>query len=447
MAPVSKRTGKRRPRRYYEGEPDGIFPRIAFHFRRKCLKITNRTISRLNVSSAGIGSGFIGAILLFYCRHRSDAHKVMRIAGYRDKGRSAASLAEATDYTISAPQKPGIATKKTVGRFPSIEARLFESVDVASCSSAIVSDYIFVPDLYLENTNAIICDHRFLVWQSQKGEGMVCHSEPQKHTAGIMLFGSGAYNWYHWLIEILPAAYLAHDLPPEFAEFPLLIPQEIAEQPTFRESLKLLSETRDVVALGQGTHHVDKLIAIDGLVREPMNMRLDQWPHVTDYAYHPGVLLDYRNAIRERAGVVADQHKDRIFLARAHGRRSYNQDELLAIAGQHGFRAVYPEKLTFREQVELFTGAAFVVGPSGAAFANTLFCQPGTRLLSWLVPQYRGFCSFANIAGTVGSELRYLFATPDRPINSTFDAFVAEYRIDPVEFEAAIQLALNSPDY
>ncbi len=447
MALITERPPKRRRRRHYEGEPKDFFPRLGFHFRRKCRKVIDRTISELTGASAEVGPGLKGGLLLFYCRYLSRVYKVVPIAGYRDKVRSVSSLAETTDYTIAGPQMPGIANRQVVDRFPAIEAHLFEGVSVASCSSAILSDHVFVPDLYIENPNAIICDHRFLLWQSQNGEGIVRHTSPKTHAAGIMLFGSGAYNWYHWLIEILPAAHMARNLPSEFADFPLLIPEELADQPTFRDSLALFSDKREIVLLGAGTHHINRLVTIDAPVREPMNMRLNQWPDVADYAYHPGVLLEYRNAIRERLGTTTDRHDDRIFLARANGRRSYNQDELLAIAEQHGFRAVYPEKLTFREQVETFTGAAFIIGPSGAAFANTLFCQPGTRLLSWLVPQYRGFCSFANIARTVGGELRYLFATADRPINSTFDAFVAEYRIDPVEFEAAVQLALSSPDY
>ena len=174
-----------------------------------------------------------------------------------------------------------------------------------------------------------------------------------------------------------------------------------------------------------------------------MNMRPGFWPTVQDYSYHPQLLLAYRNAIHARLGIQPKGHSDRIFLARGNGRRAYNQDELRDIAARHGFRAVYVEQLSFREQVELLTAARFVIGPSGAAFANTLFCREGTQLLTWVIPQYKGFCSFANLARTVGADIRYLFPEQDHSIKSTYEAYNVEYRIDPEAFETALKHALS----
>jgi capsular polysaccharide biosynthesis protein len=105
------------------------------------------------------------------------------------------------------------------------------------------------------------------------------------------------------------------------------------------------------------------------------------------------------------------------------------------------------EKLSFREQVELMFGAKVIVGASGAAFSNILFCQKGARVLSWLLPQYKGFSSFSNLAQAVGADMRYIFSEPRQPIQNTQDAYGAKYHLDPLVFEDALKLAVHPEDY
>jgi len=87
-----------------------------------------------------------------------------------------------------------------------------------------------------------------------------------------------------------------------------------------------------------------------------------------------------------RAGQAAGP--ERIFVGRRHlaqnaGRRRLDGEEALAgaLAGM-GFADVRPEALPFEEQVRLFAGARVVVGLGGAAMFNTVFCRPGTLVVS-----------------------------------------------------------------
>ena len=443
---MTERTGLlRRRKRHYEGAPDAFLPRVVYHYHRKRRKIANQLITRhIEFVPSEAELGLQGRLLLGYFRRFSSHYKALPIVGYEAAMRTLSRVAEATTANVTAPCAPGETPGERMCASPDVEAREIRAAQVAACSSAFVADgRIVVPDYYVSRPHAVISDRRLLYWQGADGMGLILQSPGERYPDGLSLFASGAYNWYHWLIEVLPAAFLSERLPTETSRLPLVIPAEIADLATFRDSLELFRNGRDVIALGPGTHHFDRLVLIDAPVREPMNMRPGRWPSPEDYAFNPAVLDAYRHAIRDRLGLVPGRHDDRIFLARAHGRRAYNQDELLAIAERHGFRAVYPERLSFREQVQTLMGASHVIGPSGAAFANTLFCQPGTRLLSWLIPQYAGFCSYMNVAAVTGSTLRYLFGTPDRPIESSFDAFWAEYRIDPAGFEAALRMALD----
>jgi hypothetical protein len=70
------------------------------------------------------------------------------------------------------------------------------------------------------------------------------------------------------------------------------------------------------------------------------------------------------------------------FAARFGHRRLLDEDALIAALAARGFRTLEPETLPFREQVRAFRGARMVVGLGGAAMFSTVFCEPGTRLVS-----------------------------------------------------------------
>jgi len=59
-----------------------------------------------------------------------------------------------------------------------------------------------------------------------------------------------------------------------------------------------------------------------------------------------------------------------------------NEAELAAMLAERGFALVEPEKLPFTAQVSLFAGARDVVCVGGSALFNTVFCAPGTRVVT-----------------------------------------------------------------
>ena len=71
----------------------------------------------------------------------------------------------------------------------------------------------------------------------------------------------------------------------------------------------------------------------------------------------------------------------RVFLARksCRHRRLVNDAEILAEARRHGFQVVFPEDLSFAEQVGLMQGASEIVAPEGSATFLIQFAAPGVR--------------------------------------------------------------------
>ena len=58
-----------------------------------------------------------------------------------------------------------------------------------------------------------------------------------------------------------------------------------------------------------------------------------------------------------------------------------NENEIMDILKPYGFVSISPECLTFEEQVSLFHGAKWIIGGTGAAFTNVLFCSEGCKIL------------------------------------------------------------------
>ena len=75
----------------------------------------------------------------------------------------------------------------------------------------------------------------------------------------------------------------------------------------------------------------------------------------------------------------------KLFLTRRKGYRSLgNRDELELLLLQHNFEIVELDGASLDFQLELFSQAAVIVAPTGAALTNMLFCQPGTKVIIFM---------------------------------------------------------------
>ncbi|XAZ82130.1 glycosyltransferase family 61 protein (plasmid) [Fibrella sp. ES10-3-2-2] len=69
-----------------------------------------------------------------------------------------------------------------------------------------------------------------------------------------------------------------------------------------------------------------------------------------------------------------------LYVSRAGRRRIVNEHELMTMLNRYGFVCMADEPRSLAEQLSLYQGSSFIVGPHGASFANINWCQPGTYL-------------------------------------------------------------------
>ncbi|MBY5934986.1 glycosyltransferase family 61 protein [Tateyamaria omphalii] len=316
---------------------------------------------------------------------------------------------------------------------PPIQPLVIENVAGRSGSSFLYKGYnLLLPDeMYdsLDRTSLLTNSGFFF-----QDYFVTSHSQTAEVPYGICAFGHGDANWYHWLAEILPVVWLSRNLPAEFKDYPLLVPETALTIPSFRETLDLCRGDREVIGLrGDVLHRFDRLVHIPSPVSGPFNMRDHMWPEPEDYIQNVDVVRQVRHAVLENLGIERDADSPkRVFLVRPPRARSYNQEDIRVAAEARGFTAVQMEQLTFREQVSLMYNAEFVIGPTGAAFANTLFMSPGSQSLVWALQEYDGACFFSNLAHAAGCEMTYCFVEADTTVKSSYEAFAASYKL-PVD--------------
>ena len=232
----------------------------------------------------------------------------------------------------------------------------------------------------------------------------------------IHLGGNYAWNYYHFLVELLPRMRAVDqlDLDPTI---PLLVDQIHLEIPQHLALLNALNrDQRPLVAMQPAVRYrVEQLFycSFPSLV-VPNYQRISDM-RATDTLLDVAALNYVRDRLRQQAAtaaVAAAAWPKRVYLSRkkASDRRKFNEDQVLAALQPLGVVAVRPEELSAVEQISLFGAAELVVGGSGAAFANLLFCQPGCKALI-LAKERLQVGLFSGLAAVAGVDLLYATAS------------------------------------
>lgn len=100
---------------------------------------------------------------------------------------------------------------------------------------------------------------------------------------------------------------------------------------------------------------------------------------------------------------------ERIYISRKEtaNRRIINEDEIVSCLTKYGFINVILESMTVVEQAALLAHAKVVVAPHGGGLTNTVFCNPGTKVIEIFSPNYVYPCYWL-ISNQIGLEYYYL---------------------------------------
>jgi capsular polysaccharide biosynthesis protein len=243
-----------------------------------------------------------------------------------------------------------------------------------------------------------------------KSLALVRTLQPERLEKGILISGCNELNYYHWVVEILSQLQFIEELPPHYADYPILISMASQNISSIKTLIESFGINRPFIYLGNLTaYKVDDLL----LVRAPnnfiSNLKGAAWNLAENsFARHESIMFLREKAFALSRHLPRDDLPKRVFLARKGFLRLYNQTEIATLLETHGFVCVYMEDLDVSQQVAVMANAEIIVGPTGAAWTNIMFASAGAKALCWMAEEWGAFSCFSNIAAIVGVEMDYI---------------------------------------
>lgn len=208
-------------------------------------------------------------------------------------------------------------------------------------------------------------------------------------------------NWGMWLLQALPAIYLAEQ---RQLEVRLLCTQLQQWQADFiRFFAPSYFETLVQQKLDAQYHSKARLFTIS---RTQRNLALTPFDRAL-----------FAQIAEEKGSATSPFPRKKIFISRL-GRSSsnpgyralVNEQELIDALLLQDFHVVEPETLGFADQIALFRDADTVVGLGGAGMFNTIFCRPGTNVIT-IESSTNWVDAHANIFASAGLKYGVIFGT------------------------------------
>jgi capsular polysaccharide biosynthesis protein len=248
----------------------------------------------------------------------------------------------------------------------------------------------------------------------------MAHDESPEYLQSAAAFVDAcAPNYAHWLTEVLPRIAMfcgAH----QFRGIPLVVNDGLHHN--IMESLYLVAGAeREIITLP-----LERAITVDALYLTSVAGYVPFERRDTNIAGHShGIFSPHAfELVRKQVLTAAEKlpkqaWPDKIYLRRNSGVRKVTNGAVLErLLSDHGYAIVEPEKLTFLQQAELFHHARVIIGSSGAALANIIFCSPNTRLIV-LISKHpsTSYWYWQNIACASGTTVQYVLGEAAEDVN------------------------------
>ena len=240
---------------------------------------------------------------------------------------------------------------------------------------------------------------------------------PRIHSEGLWIADKWSHNYFHWVTEALPRLLLARA---GGAEPQLVLPEFLAKSKFVRESLTLLGENYEVLG-DRFRHKFAKLTLVS--------------PMAPSGNPNPEVIGQLRARVRDSlmgpSREFLPKQDLRLWVSRARSRKRHieNEPALSPLLARFGFTIVYPEELSFAEQIEIFSRATVVAGLHGAGLTNIVFMASGGVVLEVRrVGDAHNNCYFA-LASATNQRYGYALARPLDGNLASGDCFLPELEL------------------
>lgn len=251
---------------------------------------------------------------------------------------------------------------------------------------------------------------------------------------GVLFTDAVSANYAHFMTELLPKIFAYIQTNPDKTT-PLIIDCKL--HINLMQAIEMvIGAEMQLIGLERGEPlQVKSLKVVSACGYVPFERR----PHTNHFSDHsqgvfsPAALLGMRDLIKNKISnsqPITSMNKTykKIWIKRnATYRNVSNANEIEAALLLRGFTVIEPEKLSFTEQVSIFGNADIVVGATGAAFANLIFCKPETKIIILIAEfKYMIYGYWQNMAASVGNRVTYVLGTNTDKVKGVHSNFKVE---------------------
>lgn len=248
--------------------------------------------------------------------------------------------------------------------------------------------------------------------------------------AVVSLATDKASNYAHWLFDILPRWGIVQKLGIDPAYYYLPIDRE--KEPYKEESLKLFGFPLEKIVNGYTFPILQaKQLYVPAFLGFPRQITCSEW----SMQFIRSLIQPLKNRL------YCSHSPKKIYISRqdASRRKCLNEVELIYHLQQQGFSIIQLSGKSLIEQMRLFYNAQMVIGPHGAGMMNTLFCQPGTRVIELYPPNWLKVMYYWPLAHFCQLDYYYLVGTPCT--SSKLQNVEENFLINPDEFIRIMAIA------
>lgn len=264
----------------------------------------------------------------------------------------------------------------------------------------------------------------------------------KKLKSAFFLGGNGSFNFYHWMLEIVPKLlFLSNEDLIKLNLDTIIINECVQQSDNYQwilsQCLRHLDNINIVYVKPKDILFVEELFFLNTFNQTVFNFNSLLEDYRTATIFNRESIEKLRSRLLdgccESISQEKTEHHKKIFILRSedgvssYNKRGYNQNEIFKFFEEKGFVGIYPDKLSVSDQISLFQNADFIVGPTGASWSNLLFANKGTKAISWLPSQLKNFDTYCSLAGIVGIDMHFIkYETQDEYAHGPYQLEVKE---------------------
>ncbi len=228
------------------------------------------------------------------------------------------------------------------------------------------------------------CDYRILVKDTLEEYEIKLPRKRANLANGVFLSGLFSENYYHFVFSIVAKTELLSLVP---RDVPLLVDNNVKKFESYQKLLEICNtDGREIIFLDS---NVSYQVANLYLISFPFFLAPNVYSGVVDKPQYTQFDIEALQKFRSRILASVEKKSElpkRIFLSRKNAsfRRPFNEFECQEVLKTYGFEVIYPEELSFEQQVQLFHNTEMIAGGSGAAFTNLLYCSEGCQIFMFI---------------------------------------------------------------